>query len=344
MKRILKTVVFLSVLASVALSAGAAEMKTVIILTYPGDTAEHCIFMAKSAINALAQAGFVDQQNVTIEVWKDQYANVEDEAAALEQRSPSVVIDCSSRPQQIAQLLAGKAIPVIATYGIEAYVTDKGRPTTNITGVYTFYPDMAYNSFKFLRTVSPLKPGQQAVLFENTQFNLLPQQMVRDALTRLNIRLKAVVDTSVIDDFQAAVEQYNADPDVGWMLMGVWPTVKRDGSPVNMELEIVDWHRTHVKKPMVTYWESAVMQGILCGLAVDLNEAGAQSGEMAARVLKGEDITTINAQYPRKTLVALNRKTADFMGIVFPPDVLNLANVIYHDWEGKNVSRKSGLK
>lgn len=65
---------------------------------------------------------------------------------------------------------------------------------------------------------------------------------------------------------------------------------------------------------------------------------------MAARVLKGEDVKTINAEYPRKTLVALNRKTADTLGIMFSLDVLNLANVIYHDWEGKEVSRKSGLK
>ena len=344
MRTLMKSFALWSLLAGVALSAGAAEMKTVVILTYPGDAAEHRILMAQAAINALAQAGFVNQQQVAIEVWKDEYAQVEDEAAALQQRNPAVVIDCSARQQQIAQLLDGKGIPVIATYGIEAYVTAEGMPTTNITGVYTFYPDMAYNSFKFLRTVSPLKPGQQAVLFENTQFDLLPRQMVRDALTRLNIPLKAVVDTSVIDDFQAAVEQYNADPDVGWMLMGVWPTVKRDGSPVNMELEIVDWHRTHVKKPMVTYWETAVMHGILCGLAVDLNEAATQTGEMAARVLNGEDIKTIKAEFPRKTFVALNRKTADFMGITFSLDVLKLANVIYHDWEGKNVSRKSGLK
>ena len=76
---------------------------------------------------------------------------------------------------------------------------------------------------------------------------------------------------------------------------------------------------------------------------MDLDDVGRQCGEMAARVLKGEDIKTINAEYPRKTLVALNRKTADTMGLIFSPDVLNLANVIYHDWDGKEVTRKSGL-
>jgi ABC-type uncharacterized transport system substrate-binding protein len=65
-----------------------------------------------------------------------------------------------------------------------------------------------------------------------------------------------------------------------------------------------------------------------------------QVGEMAARVLQGEAIQTIKAEYPRKVSIALNRKTADFVGITFSMDVLKLANVIYNDYEGKDVIRK----
>ena len=111
-----------------------------------------------------------------------------------------------------------------------------------------------------------------------------------------------------------------------------------------MATETAVWHREHLKKPIVTYWEVAVQWGLLCAFGVNLDDTGLQCGEMAARALKGEDITTIKAEYPRNTLVALNRQTADAMGIIFSPDVLNLANVIYHDWEGKNVTRKSGLQ
>jgi ABC-type uncharacterized transport system substrate-binding protein len=61
---------------------------------------------------------------------------------------------------------------------------------------------------------------------------------------------------------------------------------------------------------------------------------------MAAQVLHGEDVRTINAQYPRKVSISLNRKTATNLGIVFPMEVLNLAGVIYDDYEGKQVIRK----
>jgi ABC-type uncharacterized transport system substrate-binding protein len=65
-----------------------------------------------------------------------------------------------------------------------------------------------------------------------------------------------------------------------------------------------------------------------------------QFGRMAARVLRGEDIRSIKAEYPRKVSIALNRKTATNLGIVFSMDVLKLADVIYDDYEGKQVIRK----
>lgn len=46
---------------------------------------------------------------------------------------------------------------------------------------------------------------------------------------RLHIPLKAVVNTAIYEDWQAAILKYNDDPDVGWILMGVWPIRKRDG-------------------------------------------------------------------------------------------------------------------
>ncbi len=55
------------------------------------------------------------------------------------------------------------------------------------------------------------------------------------------------------------------------------------------------------------------------------------------RYCKGNRIQSIKAEYPHKVSIALNRKTATNLGIVFSLDVLSLANVIYDDYEGKQV-------
>ena len=339
MRTLMKSFALWSLLAGVALSAGAAELKKVVILNIPEDSVRAS--EAQHVIKGLEQAGFKDGEQ--IEITHIFLKNVEEDVAAVKSLNPALVIDVSNK-QAVSEHLYGASFPVICTIINPQHVDAQGVPTGNLSGIYPMLQDMVYHSYKFLRLAAPLKPGQQAVFLEIRQINLISKEAATDALQRLNIPLKAVVDATVHEDWQAAVRQYNDDPEVGWILMGVFPFIKRDGTAPNRDVELAQWLREHVKKPMVTYWESAVRSAFLCGLSVDLDDVGLQAGEMAARVLNGEDIKTIKAEYPRKTLVVLNRKTADFMGITFSLDVLNLAQVIYHDWEGKEVSRKSGLK
>ncbi len=334
----LKGLIGMCMLGALATVSAAAELKTIIILNAPQDPLR--MAMTERAVKALSDAGFRDRDTISLTILNG--ANLEEEAQQVIRLAPQVVINL--RGNQQSRMFEGQPFPVIGYAEAERYVGADGTPAGNITGVYSILEDLVYNSYKFLRLVAPLQPSQSAVFFENRNAPRLSKEAAAEALQRLNIPLKAVRDGTVFEDWQEALLTYNDDPEVGWILMGVAPTIKRDGSVTNIERDCAVWLREHVKKPMVTYWEVAVQWGLLCGLAADLHEVGTQCGEMAVRVLNGEDITTIKAEYPRKTVVALNRKTADVMGIIFSPDVLNLANVIYHDWENKEVTRKSGLK
>ena len=161
-----------------------------------------------------------------------------------------------------------------------------------------------------------------------------------EALQRLQIPLKTIVDATIYEDWQEAILKYNEDPEVGWILYVVGPSRKRDGSSVDVQTEILSWDREHLKKPRVAYLEMTVRGGALCGFGINLEALGEQAGKMAARVLQGEPVQSIKAEYPGTISVALNRKTATNLGIVFSLDVLSLANVIYDDYEGKQVIRK----
>ena len=288
-------------------------------------------------MTGLAQAGFEDNKNLKIVSFDS--AKLVDWPEQVAQLAPDVVIDFSGATGA-APKLHDMGVPTVSYWGADPYVDADGMPTANITGVYTAHKDTVYNSLKLLQLVAPLKEGQEAVFFENKRTVVFPTSEVLEALERLNVPLKAIEDTSYYEDWQAALLKYNEDPSVGWLVVLAWPFVKRDGSVPNRNVELAQWQREHLKKPYVTYWEVTVRTGVLCGYAVDTNEAALQLGEMAARVLQGESIQSIQAEYPRKTLIALNRKTADFMGITFPMDALKAANVIFNDYEGKDVIRK----
>lgn len=337
MRRIVTIGVWLVVLGMFANIGCAVEMKNVLFLftvrTKP---------MAEKAVVSLAEKGFAEPQEVTIS-WLE-VSGVTDPAQVVAQvkaESPDVVLSFTAFTN-IVEVLKQFEVPVITMTAAETFTDANGIPTANVTGVYSKLQDMVYNSYKFLQKVAPLKAGQQVVFLENREQQLvISKAEVLDALQRLQIPVKAVVDDGAIYEvWQEAVLKYNDDPEVGWILQGGGPTSKRDGSSVDALKELYLWLQTNLKKPSISHLESAVQAGLLCGFSIDLYGVGTQCGEMAARILQGEPIKTINAEYPQKVSIAVNRKTATSLGIIFSLDVLNLANVIYDDYEGKQVIRK----
>ena len=336
MKRILRMSVLLVMLIGIFVNIGfATEMRKVMILY--SRTAES---MTPQVLKGLEEMGFVEQKNLTsVQVLVSGITDLAQLVAQVHEVAPEVIVNVGEFGQ-IVTALKGLSIPVITANRVESYVNAEGAPTMNVTGVYSALPDMVYNSYKFLQKAAPLKPGQQVVFLEISEVPIIPKAVIVEALQRLQIPLKAVVDATIYENWQQAILQYNDDPDVGWILYITGPLRKRDGSGVNTQTEILAWQQENLKKPRVTYWEMGVRGGALCGFGIDLDAAAVQVGKLAARVLQGEAIQSIKAEYPQKVSISLNRKTATNLGIVFSLDVLNLANVIYDDYEGKQVIRK----
>ena len=337
MKRMMRMSVLLAVVLGMFANIGlAAEMKKVMI--FHSRTAAA---MAPRVRQGLEEAGFVEQKKLTsVQVQVTGDTDFAQLAAQVQEVAPEVIICATEYVRQVIAALQDSSIPIIVTNGVEQYVDAEGTPAANVSGVYSTLPDMVYNSYKFLQKVAPLKPGQQVVFLEIPSEPVIPKAVIVDALQRLQIPLKAVVDITLYEDWQQAILQYNDDPEVGWILRVSGPLRKQDGSPINTMTEVFPWERERLKKSGIMYWEIAVQMGTLCAFGIDLNEVGGQVGKMAARVLQGEDVRTIKAEYPQKVSIALNRKTATNLGIVFSLDVLNLANVIFDDYDGKQVIRK----
>jgi len=64
-------------------------------------------------------------------------------------------------------------------------------------------------------------------------------------------------------------------------------------------------------------------------LGIDLGECGAQTGELAVKILDGTKVQDVAAVYPSKIAIILNKKTADKEGIVFSPETLGVAWKVY---------------
>ena len=81
--------------------------------------------------------------------------------------------------------------------------------------------------------------------------------------------------------------------------------------------------------PVIGFSSEFVRNGALVGLSVNSEDVGKQAGALARRILKGQNSVSSSALPPDRVRFALNLKTAKFLGLSLPPEVINRADELY---------------
>jgi putative ABC transport system substrate-binding protein len=81
--------------------------------------------------------------------------------------------------------------------------------------------------------------------------------------------------------------------------------------------------------PLIGLSEHFVKMGALFAVGPDYEDIGRQSGELAARILSGEEPRDLSYVSPRKVLLSLNLRTAEIIGIRIPDHVVRSASATY---------------
>lgn len=71
-----------------------------------------------------------------------------------------------------------------------------------------------------------------------------------------------------------------------------------------------------------------VKKGALVALMIDYEDVGKQAGEMAKKILGGTAASAVPVEPPRATILVLNQKTAETIGINIPPSLLETSQII----------------
>ncbi len=81
--------------------------------------------------------------------------------------------------------------------------------------------------------------------------------------------------------------------------------------------------------PVVGFSSELVRIGALVGLSVSYDDVGRQAGVLTKKILSGQPIPSPGAVSPDRLRLALNLKTAKFLKIQIPPEVVNRADELY---------------
>lgn len=92
-------------------------------------------------------------------------------------------------------------------------------------------------------------------------------------------------------------------------------------------LNVVLEKASAAKIPVFGSEEEQVKNGCLASAGLDYFSLGKQAGAMAARVLKGEEISSIPYETLKESVLTVNKTVAEEMGITLPEDVLAAATI-----------------
>lgn len=283
--------------------------------------------LERAFLKGLAEAGYVDGRNLSIEFrWADnRYDRLPAMAAELVSL-PVSVIYAGPTPAAFAAKQATTTIPIVFTTGFDpvrvGLVASLNRPDGNLTGITYFtgllgakkldiVRQIVPNSMTIAVLVNPTNP-----IFGTDASELIDLQAAARALGSKLIVVEAATDNELDRVFASLAQQQ-----VGAVIVtadqfftdrSAWVTAlaARDAIPAMYESR------------------RFTEDGGLVSYGCDLLDQNRVAGTYAGRILKGEKPSGLPVVQPAKFEFLINLRTAKTLGLEIPPGLLALANEV----------------
>jgi len=270
--------------------------------------------------NGLAETGFVEGQNVTVEYdWLDgQFDRLEPLAADLVRRRAAVIATPGNNSGAIAAKAVTSTVPIVFSVTEDpvklGLVASLARPGGNATGVNFFSNEVTAKRLSLLHEVMP-KAVRIAVLVNpgavtTTESTLREVTEAAQAIGLMPLVLKARTGAEIEAAF-ATLARERADalftaPDAFFVSRRVQlaTLAARHGIATS-----------HPQRDMVE-------AGGLMSYGADPVETYRQVGNYVGRILKGEKPADLPVIQATKFEFLINLQTARLLGIVVPPSLL----------------------
>jgi putative tryptophan/tyrosine transport system substrate-binding protein len=276
---------------------------------------------AKSFSDALAQSGYVEGRNLTIEfrTTNGQYVDL---AAELVRRGVSLIFANGVGAVRAAKTQTA-SVPILFVFGEdpvkEGLVPSLNHPGGNITGISYFTNQLYGKRLQLLREIVP-QMNAFALLINPDNPNSEPDtRETQIAATALGFRLQ-VMPVTHERDLEVAF-----DAIVGRGIAGV--VVDADSVLFDARDQLVALAARHAI-PAIYDRREFLTAGGLVSYGANPTEAYRQAGFYAARILKGEKVADLPVQQSTKIELLINIRTAQAIGLTIPETLLATADEV----------------
>jgi len=273
-------------------------------------------------IEALAEEGFVDGENISIDIQNALSDTITNTPIAEGFVADGVdLILAIATPSAQAAYNVTKEIPIVITAvtdPVDAGLAESlEKPGTNVTGTHDMNP--VKDQLDLLLEIFP-DATRIGVIFNSSEDNSLVQVEILEeesALAGLTVVKAPVTTTGEVSD---AAESLLGKVDVIYV-----PT---DNTVVDAISSVIKVSEEHLI-PVIPGEASCVKAGALATIGIDYSVLGYQTGKMAAKILRGEaEPATMPIEGQSKYSIAVNKATAAEFKVTLPQSLLERADEI----------------
>lgn len=266
-------------------------------------------------VDALADAGYVDGENITIVHGNGQndQANCQTIATQYLNDGMDLVLAIATPAAQAAANVL-KDIPLLVTAVTDPadakLVASNENPGGNVSGTSDLTP--VREQFDLMMKLIP-DVKKVAVLYTSSETNSVFQaNIAKEAAADLGLEVvEATVSSS--NEIQQVIESVVDSVDAMYI-----PTDNTFANAMSTVTLVTEPKGI----PVIVGEEGMVNNGGLATIGLNYYKLGYQTGEMAVRILKDDaDIATMPIEYLKDTSVSINTAVADQLGIAIPEDL-----------------------
>ena len=273
------------------------------------------------ALRRLAEMGYVEGRNLTVELRSDsQEERLAALASDLVQHRVNVIF-ASSGPATSAAKTATTSIPIIFFTGFDpvaaGFVASLNRPGGNLTGISVLNVEVLSKRLEMLRE---LVPTAKLIAYLDSPTKLVTgYKNVHSAADAMGVKLLDV-DVSRADDLEGAFAKIaDAHAEALFVTAGAFMIQNRQA--------LVDLAGRH-KIPAVYPIREFAVAGGLVSYGTNYPDAYRQAGDYLGRVLNGEKPEELPVQQVAKLELVINMKTAKSLGLEIPLPLLGRADEV----------------
>jgi putative ABC transport system substrate-binding protein len=275
-------------------------------------------------IEGMKKSGFVEGQGVTYDRQNGQFNmdTLRSIAQKLQADRNDLILTLTT-PATLATLGVIKETPVVfglLTDPVAAGVLkNPDKPEGNATGVMNWWP--TDKQLEYIKKVLP-NMKRVGVPYNSGEANSRVQV---DALKKIAPQMGLeIVETNAANtnEVQQAVQALAGRADT---ILVIGDNTIQAGLGVVIKVGFEN------KMPVVTADPENAKDGALTGWGILQKDAGEQTGELAAKILKGARVQDVPVERPRKYWWTVNTAAAERLGITIPEDVLKQVDLAYKE-------------